>query len=154
MRSQGLQQRLTLPIQLIQSLHPIILLLLRLSTYFATLLSFLLFFPFVCFVCFPFSFPLPVHSFVPALHRHSLGGINKPDPRVALHVLEQWDVLDASQIWFVGDSEDDMKCGRAAGCRTCLIATQFNGHILVEYPDLVDLSVQSLAEFGKAIDLM
>jgi phosphoglycolate phosphatase-like HAD superfamily hydrolase len=56
-------------------------------------------------------------------------------------------------VWFVGDSADDLKCGRAAGCKTCLILTDSNDKILVETPELVDLAVNSLSEFANAIGI-
>ena len=32
--------------------------------------------------------------------------------------------IDLSESWMVGDSENDVKCGRNAGCRTALIGTE------------------------------
>jgi phosphoglycolate phosphatase-like HAD superfamily hydrolase len=45
---------------------------------------------------------------------HLPSGINKPSPDVALHILKDnnWGVDDPSLIWFVGDSEDDIRCGK------------------------------------------
>jgi phosphoglycolate phosphatase-like HAD superfamily hydrolase len=91
---------------------------------------------------------LPMHTFVPALHRDSLGGVNKPDPAVARHILDHWEIETGEEhtVWFVGDSMDDMLCGRHAGCRTCLITTHENGKILQSSPHLVDLVVEDLLQ--------
>ena len=94
---------------------------------------------------------LKADDFIPALSRESLGGINKPDPRVAIHILEKWDAVNfPHEIWFVGDSIDDMKCGKGAGCKTCLISA--SGVLDSNYdPIFVDVTVQSLSEFVELI---
>lgn len=97
----------------------------------------------------------------PLLHRHSLeGSVNKPDPRVAQHVLRLWGIPDTQadetavgSVWFVGDSLDDMLCGKAAGCKTCLISTEHNTHIYETRKDVIDLHVHSLQEFVQLIGL-
>jgi HAD superfamily hydrolase (TIGR01549 family) len=96
---------------------------------------------------------LPPTTFVPSLHRDSLGGVNKPDVAVARHILEHWGVPseDSGSVWFVGDSPDDMLCGRGAGCRTCLIRTPTNGPILANTPHLVDASVENLQELKELL---
>lgn len=87
-------------------------------------------------------------TFSPALHRDSLGGINKPDPAVARHVLDHWGIKAGEEhhVWFVGDSLDDMLCGKEAGCKTCLITTDSNKKILDIYPHLVDVVVHDLLQ--------
>jgi len=98
------------------------------------------------------------NMFVPAVDRDSLQGINKPDPRVAFHIFERWELdasTEAADVWFVGDSTDDMNCGKRAGCKTCLIRTSYNGDLEKE-PGLVDLAVDNLIEFasrGLGIDV-
>lgn len=89
--------------------------------------------------------------FMPALHRDSLSGINKPDPAVARHILDHWEVEAGEEhlVWFVGDSLDDMLCGRAAGCSTCLVATKSNTHLLNNRPGLVDIVVNDLLELKE-----
>jgi pyridoxine kinase len=85
--------------------------------------------------------------FHPVLSRESLGGINKPDPKVALHIISEWELsLTPKEVWFVGDSLDDMKCGKNAGCRTCLIS---NNELYDKsvYNNYVDLCVSSLSDF-------
>jgi phosphoglycolate phosphatase-like HAD superfamily hydrolase len=88
--------------------------------------------------------------FAPTLHRESLGGINKPDPRVAEHILSTWGVSDPAKVWFVGDSADDMRCGKGAGCRTCLIAPE--DYDASGFIDFVDVRVSSLSEFISHIE--
>lgn len=89
--------------------------------------------------------------FAPILHRDSLGGVNKPDPRVAEHVLSTWGVTNPAKVWFVGDSADDMKCGKGAGCKTCLIAPPtYDASAFMEH---VDIRVTSLSEFINHLKL-
>jgi len=45
----------------------------------------------------------------------------KPDKRLLLHVADQWGV-DPSSLLMVGDSREDVECGKAAGTGTCLIS--------------------------------
>lgn len=71
---------------------------------------------------------------------------------MAEHVLSSWDILPSQKgsIWFVGDSKDDMLCGKNAGCSTCLIRTDYNRDIA---PELVDLEVDDLLEFGRKLNI-
>ena len=96
--------------------------------------------------------------FHPTLHRDTLEGrINKPDPRVANHILEQWRAdsdpsaegsdIRCEEVWFVGDSEDDVQCGKSAGMMTCLVRTEYNIGLAARRPGLVDLEVSSLTDF-------
>jgi pyridoxine kinase len=90
-------------------------------------------------------------SFSPILSRESLNGINKPDPQVALHILEAWDAVDRPhEVWFIGDSIDDMKCGKGAGCRTCFVTTPSMAHD-PSHAAFIDISVTSLREFIEHI---
>ena len=104
-------------------------------------------------------------TFSPVLTRDCLDGINKPDPRVALHVVEthwgstqqqqQQQQKDRASFWFVGDSEDDVLCGKGAGLSTCLIRTSYNRKFARDRPDVVDLEVDSLEEFAlKVLNLV
>ena len=107
---------------------------------------------------------LAVNTFSPALHRNSLeGNINKPDPRVAQHVFKSWkvdpkenseevNVNAEGHIWFLGDSIDDMSCGKAAGCKTCLVRTAFNAH-LDESSVEIDMVVETLSEWATLVKL-
>ena len=93
--------------------------------------------------------------FDPILHRDSLNGVNKPDPAVARHIMDSWNIKVGEErlVWFVGDSLDDVSCGRAAGCSTCLIRTGSNEYILRKHPELVDVVVDDLIEFGRHVNL-
>lgn len=101
------------------------------------------------------SFTAKQSLFHPVLHRDSLNGINKPDPLVAQHILDDWEILPGHEktVWFVGDSIDDMLCGKAAGCSTCLILTDYNKLIPTENPGLVNLAVDNLADLATYLDL-
>lgn len=77
-------------------------------------------------------------------------GINKPDPRVALRACEDWG-LEPSEVLFVGDHEDDLRCGRDAGCSTCLIQNSGNGHLADS--GLADYTVESLEEILNIVGL-
>jgi D-glycero-D-manno-heptose 1,7-bisphosphate phosphatase len=48
-------------------------------------------------------------------------GCRKPEPGMLLDVAEQLD-LDLARSWMVGDTAADVQAGRAAGCRTALVA--------------------------------
>jgi len=91
--------------------------------------------------------------FTPAITRDCLDGLNKPDPRVALHILEHWGSSEAEKdsIWFVGDSEDDVLGGKGAGLRTCLIRTNYNKRFAEANPGVVDVQVDSLEEFAETV---
>ncbi len=53
------------------------------------------------------------------------GGAVKPDPDVLLSMAREWG-LDADQLLFVGDSEQDLQTARSAGCRFIAVV----GHAL------------------------
>lgn len=99
--------------------------------------------------------------FSPVVTRESLNGINKPDPRVAQHIINQWGydtTLNSfselyGDVWFVGDSMDDMKCGKSAGCKTCLILTDYNVNYMKENPGIIDVEVSNLIEFLSFINI-
>ena len=46
----------------------------------------------------------------------------KPKPGMLLKAAEEFNI-DLSQSWMIGDGENDVKAGKAAGCRTVLIGT-------------------------------
>ena len=61
--------------------------------------------------------------FSPAMDRDALP-VNKPDPAVARKALDEWGMGGRPErALFVGDHADDIACGQAAGCATCLIRT-------------------------------
>lgn len=49
----------------------------------------------------------------------------KPKPGMLLRAAKDFNI-DLSQSWMIGDGENDVKAGKAAGCRTALIGTE--GH--------------------------
>ncbi len=65
----------------------------------------------------------------------------KPKPGMLLKAVEDYNI-DLSQSWMVGDGENDVKAGKAAGCRTALIGSE-----LFEQ----NVTVQSLQEFVSYI---
>lgn len=102
--------------------------------------------------------------FHPVLDRDSLGTINKPDPLVAHHIMKMWDIEALAspedgknrfmfqskicgsfgEVVFIGDSVDDMTCGKKAGCTTILLKTDYNRNLLAQ--GLVDIEVDTLHE--------
>lgn len=61
----------------------------------------------------------------------------KPKPGMILKAAEEFNI-DLSQSWMVGDGENDIKAGAAAGCKTALIGNESFGQ---------DVTVHSLQEF-------
>ena len=47
----------------------------------------------------------------------------KPKPGMLLKAAKDFNI-DLSQSWMMGDGENDIKAGKAAGCRTALIGTE------------------------------
>jgi pyridoxine kinase len=94
--------------------------------------------------------------FLPALDRDSLNGINKPDPRVVKAILASWQVPVGREgdVWFVGDSIDDMLCAKQAGCKTVLIITTYNVHLSQTHYGLVDREIHDLSELLELFGLV
>ncbi len=65
----------------------------------------------------------------------------KPKPGMLLQAAEDFNI-DLSQSWMIGDGENDIKAGKAAGCRTVLIGTEYYGQ---------DLTAQTLLEAVEMI---
>lgn len=65
----------------------------------------------------------------------------KPKPGMLLKAVEDFNI-DLSKSWIVGDGENDIKAGIAAGCKTALIGKDNFGQ---------DLTVESLHEFVSII---
>lgn len=63
----------------------------------------------------------------------------KPKPGMLLQAAKDFNI-DLSQSWMIGDGENDIKAGIAAGCRTALIGTGQFGQ---------DLTVDSIKEFTE-----
>ncbi|CCC71531.1 hypothetical protein NCAS_0H02210 [Naumovozyma castellii] len=69
----------------------------------------------------------------------------KPNPDPLLHIAKQLKV-HPNEIMMVGDSFDDMRSGRSAGCVTMLLNNHVNKYLLQDHQDLIDNSVDSLAD--------
>lgn len=66
-------------------------------------------------------------------------GCRKPKPGMLIKAAEDFNI-DLSSSWIVGDGENDIKAGQAAGCRTALIGNGNFGQ---------DITVSSLYEFAE-----
>ncbi|CAL9734095.1 hypothetical protein MOSE0_D04522 [Monosporozyma servazzii] len=69
----------------------------------------------------------------------------KPNPDPLLHIAKLLSV-EPQQIIIVGDSFDDIKSGRSAGCFTILLKNHVNEHLLTEHEELIDLAIDNLNE--------
>lgn len=67
----------------------------------------------------------------------------KPKPGMLLQAAKDFNI-DLQQSWMIGDSENDIKAGRAAGCKTALIGSEEYGQ---------DMSVDSLYAFISEVKL-
>ncbi|CAI4051645.1 hypothetical protein SKDZ_15G2770 [Saccharomyces kudriavzevii ZP591] len=74
----------------------------------------------------------------------------KPLPDPLLHIASKLNIRPLEMI-MVGDSYDDMKSGRSAGCLTVLLKNHVNGHLLLEHKELVDFAVENLSEIIELI---
>ena len=61
----------------------------------------------------------------------------KPKPGMLLKAAEDFNI-DLSQSWMIGDGENDVKAGKAAGCKTALIGQEDFGQ---------DVTVDNIKEF-------
>ena len=73
----------------------------------------------------------------------------KPDPRAILDVL-RWIRIDPKDAWMVGDGEQDIRAGRAAGCVTVGLKGGFQGDakLVASEPDAL---VESLSEMAALV---
>ena len=67
----------------------------------------------------------------------------KPKPGMLVQAAEDFNI-DLSQSWMVGDGENDIKAGKAAGCKTALIGKENLGQ---------DIGISSLKEFTDILFL-
>lgn len=74
--------------------------------------------------------------------------LKKPSPLMLLAAADKWGI-DLAKSWMVGDTNDDMKAGLDAGCRTILINQRHNSS-LTEGLDY-NYGVVSLEEAVKKI---
>lgn len=65
----------------------------------------------------------------------------KPKPGMLLQAARDFNI-DLSRSWMVGDGENDVKAGQAAGCKTALIGSGAYGQ---------DVAVRSLTEFAESV---
>lgn len=69
---------------------------------------------------------LPLDDIFVCLHgRNDNCDCKKPKPGMLLQAAKKWDI-DLASSYIVGDGKGDMEAGRAAGCATILIKTEYN----------------------------
>lgn len=67
----------------------------------------------------------------------------KPKPGMLLEAAKKYNI-DLSKSWMVGDSENDVLAGKAAGCKTCLVKRNGYG----KHSDVIaDMKCSNLTEF-------
>ncbi len=76
----------------------------------------------------------------------------KPDPRAILDVLN-WIRIAPKDAWVVGDGEQDVRAGRAAGCQTVGVrgGLQGDAKLVASEPDALVASLGELAAFVKRL---
>jgi D-glycero-D-manno-heptose 1,7-bisphosphate phosphatase len=67
----------------------------------------------------------------------------KPKPGMLIHAAKEFNI-DLNQSWMIGDGENDVKAGKAAGCKTALICNDAS-------PVDSDIKVKSLKEAVEKI---
>ncbi|KAL3236712.1 putative haloacid dehalogenase-like hydrolase [Nakaseomyces bracarensis] len=75
----------------------------------------------------------------------------KPFPDPLLHIAQQVETEPESVI-MVGDSFDDMKSGRSAGCLTVLLKGTANDKVVANHKDLIDFIINDLRELIEIIE--
>ncbi len=96
------------------------------------------------------SASLPADTFDPVLTR-DCPHPDKPHPSIALAAAAAWGVAPEACL-MVGDTMDDMRCGRAAGMATCLMHGDGDGKGEPPLPDEVDFSIRSLSQLHAMLD--
>jgi phosphoglycolate phosphatase len=88
-----------------------------------------------------------------AVVRTGSDGPLKPDPRALTAALELVGVAPAD-AWMVGDGDQDIRAGRAAGCFTVAVTGGFqaSGRIAARGPDVVIDSLHALVPLIRAAD--
>ena len=69
----------------------------------------------------------------------------KPKPGMLLKAAEDFNI-DLSQSWMIGDGEHDVKAGKNAGCKTCLIVGE-DSNSKRDCDFKQDITCKSLIEF-------
>ncbi|CCD23806.1 putative haloacid dehalogenase-like hydrolase NDAI_0C01450 [Naumovozyma dairenensis CBS 421] len=77
----------------------------------------------------------------------------KPNPDPLLHIAKKLNI-ESNEMMMIGDSFDDMKSGRSAGCVTVLLKNHVNGNVLTEHDKLVDTAVNSLSDVIKIVETL
>ena len=93
---------------------------------------------------------LPADAFAPVLTREGPHP-DKPDPAIALAACSEWG-LRPDECLFVGDSLDDMRCGRAAGLATCFVAAADAELASPPFPEEIDFAITELGELEALLD--
>lgn len=101
-----------------------------------------------------------ITTFIPEEYRHFDHIVTrefkppKPSPEPLLHIARLLS-LRPEQLMMVGDSHDDMKSGRHAGCTTVLLRNSINSSLLEDpsHLPLVDIIVDDLSEIIPLISL-
>jgi phosphoglycolate phosphatase len=77
----------------------------------------------------------------------------KPDPRPILDVL-RWMRIEPKDAWVVGDGEQDVRAGRAAGCQTVGVrgGLQGDAKLVASEPDALVASLGELAVVVKRFE--
>jgi 2-phosphoglycolate phosphatase len=77
----------------------------------------------------------------------------KPDPRAILDVL-RWIRIEPKDAWVVGDGDQDVRAGRAAGCQTVGVrgGLQGDAKLVMSEPDALVESLDELAEMVRRLD--
>ncbi len=68
----------------------------------------------------------------------------KPNPGMLLKAAKDFNI-DLSQSWMIGDGENDVKAGKAAGCKTAFITSSVNN------TNDADVLVDSLLDFVRTV---
>ena len=95
--------------------------------------------------------PVPLNEFKHIVTREFRP--TKPHPDPLLHIIQQLS-LNPCEVMMVGDSYDDMKSGRQAGCITILLRNNINTHLTSEHQDLIDETVSDLSEIIDIIECL
>ena len=93
---------------------------------------------------------LPPDSFAPVLTREGPFP-DKPHPEIALTAAREWGVPPEACL-MVGDSMDDVRCGRAAGMATCLLAPEGSAAASPPFPAEVDFAISELPQLEALLE--